>query len=619
MRTLRLLGASGIRKAAITVGWQGAALRRSVEAMCAAERGLPEMVFFENANWEGPNGLSVLAARTFITEQTLLVMADQIAAPHLVRELVKLSAPSDLTALAVDRDLSRVFDFDDATRVRLAGGEGSPRVIDIGKSLGVHDAVSTGLFVMSPSLLDCLDTLAMKAPPSLTEGVAEAARRGLVIAHDVAGALWQDVDSAEMRLHAEWLLRVYGDELRYPEVRGTARASATDTLALIERLLAQKDAPRYTLFNPGPVMTSARVKAALVHYDVCHRDDDYSGVVRRLQKKLRPVFGASPEHEMLLVTGSGTAAMEMAISSAVPPNKKILTVQNGAFGERLGEIADLHRLPHVPLRCNWGCLPEPAAVEAVLAADSEIAAVAMIHHETSVGLVNPVGAVGRLCRARNVTLIVDAVSSLGVEDLDVVRDNVDICYSSANKCLHSSSGVSFLCVAPTVWPRIEQIPPRVYYLDLRRYRRYLTELAQTPFTPAVSSFFALETALDELFEEGGVAARRETYRRRNLLIRRVLTDLGFQSLTNTGRESHTIVTMRVPSTVSVDDLYARMKERGFIIYRCKGALGAEHIQISNMGDLPDATIDAFLAAMSEVVGSARDAVRVKDRGRLRSV
>ena len=91
-------------------------------------------------------------------------------------------------------------------------------------------------------------------------------------------------------------------------------------------------------------MTSARVKAALVHYDVCHRDEDYSGVVRRLQQKLRPVFGASPEHEMLLVTGSGTAAMEMAVSSVVPHGKKILIVENGAFGERLGEIARLHDL-----------------------------------------------------------------------------------------------------------------------------------------------------------------------------------------------------------------------------------------------------------------------------------
>ena len=623
LRTLRALASAGIRRVGIVVGWKGAALRRRIETLCASEPGFSlEVLFLDNPDWDKPNGLSVLAARSFVTERTLLVMADQIAAPHLVAELAALPAAGETTVLAVDRDLSRVFDFDDATRVRLApaqAGQALRHVTSIGKDLLLHDAVSAGLFVMSPSLIACLDTLAATGSPSLTEGVAEAARRGLVESYEVAGAVWQDVDSADMRQHAEWLLRVYGDDLRHPDVRGTARSTGTDTLALIERLLAEKDAPRYTLFNPGPVMTSARVKAALVHYDVCHRDEDYSGVVRRLQQKLRPVFGASPEHEMLLVTGSGTAAMEMAISSVVPPGKKILIIENGAFGERLAEIAQLHHLDHVRLACPWGSLPEPVAVEAALAGDPDIAVVAMIHHETSVGVVNPVGAVGRICRPRGVTLVVDAVSSLGVEDLDVVRDSVDICYSSANKCLHSCSGVSFLCVAPAVWPRIESIPPRVYYLDLKRYRRYLTELAQTPFTPAVSSFFALETALDELSEQGGVAARRETYRRRNLLIRRVLTDLGFQSLTNTGRESHTISTMRVPACIAVDDLYARLKERGFIIYRCKGALGAHYVQISNMGELSDATIDAFLGAVADVVAAAREAQRAKDRGRLRSV
>ena len=144
------------------------------------------------------------------------------------------------------------------------------------------------------------------------------------------------------------------------------------------------------------------------------------------------------------------------------------------------------------------------------------------------------------------TSIVDAVSALGVEDVDVVRDGVDICYSSANKCLHSTSGVSFLCVAPEVWPRIAGVEPRVYYLDLKRHRRYLDELSQTPFTPAVSSFFALETALDELAEQGGVPARREIYRKRALRIRRVFADLGFESFTNTGRESHTISMLRLP-------------------------------------------------------------------------
>ena len=209
---------------------------------------------------------------------------------------------------------------------------------------------------------------------------------------------------------------------------------------------------------------------------------------------------------MLLLTGSGTAAMEMSIASVVPPGKKLLVIANGAFGDRLDEIAALHGIPRVTAALPLGRAAERRATSrARWTRDPDIAAVAMIHHETSVGLLNPVGEVGRLCRARGVTLVVDAVSALGGEDVDVVRDGVDICFSSANKCLHSVSGVSFLCVAPEVWPRIAGITPRVYYLDLLRHRQYLTELRQTPFTPAVSSFFALETALDELYEQGGVA------------------------------------------------------------------------------------------------------------------
>jgi 2-aminoethylphosphonate-pyruvate transaminase len=282
-----------------------------------------------------------------------------------------------------------------------------------------------------------------------------------------------------------------------------------------------------------------------------------------------------------------------------------MVISNGAFGERLGEIADLHGIPKVLVRCAWGELPRPDDVARALDADPDIDAVAMIHHETSVGILNPVGAVGAICRDRGVVLIADAVSALGAEDVDVVRDNVGICLSSANKCLHSVSGVSFLCVAPEVWPRVAAVPPRVYYLDMKRYRRVQRDIWQTPFTPAVSAFFALEAALDELGEQGGVPARRDVYRKRNLRIRRVFTDLGFTSFTNTGRESQTISTLRLPDFLAVDTLYQRVRDRGFIIYKCKAALADRHMQIANMGELSDATIDSFLTVVTEVVEAAR--------------
>ena len=621
-RTLSQLARCGIRRVGVTLGWQGVLVRRRLEQLRAAaasgddDAWPADLQLFDNADWDRPNGLSVLAARRFITEPTLLLMADQVAAPALIQRFASLPVPDGRTVLGIDRDLSRVFDIDDATKVALASERGGRlRVARMSKQLTEYEAVSTSLFVMSPSLLEALDGL---PEPSLTQGVAEAASRGQVDALDVTGTIWQDVDSAEMRLHAEWLLRAYGEELARPNVQGQAQSPATQTLALIERLLAEKDSARYALFNPGPVMTSTRVKAALVHHDVCHRDEDYTGVVRRLQTKLRPVFNASDAHDILLVTGSGTAAMETALLSAVPAGGKILTISNGAFGERLGDIIDVHQLPHRRMRLGWGEAMDPAAIAAALRADPQITTVALIRHETSVGLLNPVAAVGRLCAQLDRLLVVDAVSALGAEELDVQADGIDVCFSSSNKCLHSVAGVSFLCVSPRLWARTAGSAARGYYLDLARYRRAMQELGQTPFTPAVSTFFALETALDELAEQGGVPARREVYRGRNLRIRRVLTSLGFQSFTNTGRESVTISTVKVPAGIDVQALYDQLKERGFVIYKTKGPLGADHIQIANMGEIPEATLDAFLAALTEVVEAARTTASPR-AGRLSSV
>ena len=123
----------------------------------------------------------------------------------------------------------------------------------------------------------------------------------------------------------------------------------------------------------------------------------------------------------------------------------------------------------------------------------------------------------------------------------------------------------------------------------------------------MSSFFALETALDELAEGGGVPARRAVYRERALRIRRVFTDLGFEQFTHTGRESHTISTLRLPDFLAVDALYRGLKQRGFVIYGCKGQLAARHVQVANMGEIPETTLDAFLAAVTEVVAAARPA------------
>jgi 2-aminoethylphosphonate-pyruvate transaminase len=296
--------------------------------------------------------------------------------------------------------------------------------------------------------------------------------------------------------------------------------------------------------------------------------------------------------------------MEAALASTVPADGKVLIIDNGAFGARLVEVASVHSMNIVHMRYDWGERVMLADVERAFAEHPDICVVAMIHHETSVGLLNPVREIGALCKKTGALLIVDAVSSLGAEDIDVVRDNIDVCYASANKCLHAVSGASFMCVAPRVWERVEQIVPRSYYLDLRRYRRYMDELAQTPFTPAVSIYYALDAACAEFLADGH-EARFESYRTRNKQLRAGLSALGMTPFTATGDESNSIVTCKLPEGVAFGELYEAVKARGVVLYGCKGVLADEYMQIANMGYLPETAIDDFLEILADELGKLR--------------
>jgi 2-aminoethylphosphonate-pyruvate transaminase len=362
------------------------------------------------------------------------------------------------------------------------------------------------------------------------------------------------------------------------------------------------------LLNPGPCITTARVKAAAMRHDVCHRDPEYSQDVARIVDKLRQICGGTPEHEVLLVTGSGTAAMEAAMASCVPQDKKLLVLDNGAFGERLAEIARLHEMNLVHVRYEYGQAIDPRDVEAALAAHPDIAVVAMIHHETSVGILNPVGEIGEICHRHDRLLLVDAVSSLGAEDLDVVRDHIDVLWGSANKCLHGAAGVSFVTCSPRTWAHIADVKPRVYYLDLQRYRKVMREKSQTPFTPAVGTLYALEAACDEFLADGA-SARVGMYARRNRRLRTGLADLGLRAFTRTGNESHSIVTVSLPETVTFADLYEPLKAAGFVIYDCKAPLQGRYIQIANMGAISETAIDQFLDALAARLAALAPVVR----------
>lgn len=378
--------------------------------------------------------------------------------------------------------------------------------------------------------------------------------------------------------------------------------------ARIKRLLKGKNGKRFLLFNPGPVLTSDAVKSALIQYDLCHRDVEFSKLVEKLKKDCLKLFRADNDYRIIFISGSGTAALESALSSSIPEGKKVLVTSNGAFGKRLKEILDLHSIPTVYIKYKWGENINLNSLETSLGKNKDIYAIAVNHHETSVGILNPINQIGKLSKKYGKVLIVDAISSLGAENIDVKKDNIDICITSSNKCLHSVTGLSIICAKHSLLKGLSKIKPRNFYLDLYKHYKYIEEKNQTPYTPNVTSFFALEQAVSEILYRG-VDYRINEYAKRNKLIKKELSRLGFNFLTNYGNESNVIVTVEVPKDINYREFYNLIKQQGFLIYDCKPPLNDKYFQIANMGELNNAMIYDLIFTIEKVLKKMRKSMR----------
>ena len=180
------------------------------------------------------------------------------------------------------------------------------------------------------------------------------------------------------------------------------------------------------LLNPGPVNVSERVRRALSRPDICHRESEFSELLNRIQQKLLTAFvpGAEAEYVAVVLTGSGTAAVESAVMSCLPAGKRMLVLNNGVYGERISSMVGLHRLGVSELKWEWHSKPDPERVRLALRQHPEVHAVAMVHHETTTGLINPVQEIAEVVDSQNRVFVVDSVSGLGGEAIDVAGSHL---------------------------------------------------------------------------------------------------------------------------------------------------------------------------------------------------
>jgi len=348
---------------------------------------------------------------------------------------------------------------------------------------------------------------------------------------------------------------------------------------------------RDILLNPGPVNVSERVRAALTRGDACHREPEVAASVAGVRRALLDLFAPADEFDAVLFTGSGTAAMEAAVCSTPAPGAGLLVIDNGVYGARLAAIAEAHSIATERITCAWDERPDLDRIDAALAADGAIDSIALVHHETTTGLINPVEAVGRLARKHGKRFILDTVSGLAGEALDLERAGVDVAVSTANKCIAGIPGIAFVLVRRTLLERLRSQPDRSVYLSIA-----LNHAAQADacgaFTPAIQVLWALEEALRELAEEG-VDARIARFAGASSLIRKAGDELGLTRLIAPELSSNTITAFELPTGRSYAWLHDACKKRGFVIYAGQGPLEGRIFRVATMGQVATADYERF--------------------------
>jgi 2-aminoethylphosphonate-pyruvate transaminase len=352
------------------------------------------------------------------------------------------------------------------------------------------------------------------------------------------------------------------------------------------------------LLNPGPVNVSPRVTAALARGDLCHREPEFGVLQASIRRRLVEAFAPAGGFTPVLVTGSGTAALEAAVTSVLSERGRLVVVSNGVYGERIAGMATAARLPHVVVQSAWTEPPDLVAVEEALR-QPDVEAVAVVHHETTTGLLNPVAEVGRLAHAHGKLVVVDSVSGLAGDALEVAA--ADLVVGTAGKCIQAFPGLAFVLVRSEAMARIATHPRRSLYLSLAVHHE-AQERGTVPFTPAVQLAYALDEALAELLDEG-VPARIRRYAAAAALLREGFARLGLGCVLPPPLRSNSITSLWLPPGRSYAGVHDALKARGFVIYEGQGRLAREIFRVANMGRLTPRDFVGFLAALGEVLAA----------------
>ena len=326
------------------------------------------------------------------------------------------------------------------------------------------------------------------------------------------------------------------------------------------------------LMLPGPTTVDPRVLAAMSKAVVNHRGAKYGEILTETTELMSKVFQTL--NKSYLLTGSGTAAMETAVANTVAPGEKILNVVGGKFGERFMKIAQTHGIDAQELAVEWGTAVTPKQIEEALDADEDIKAITVVHNETSTGVAAPIEEIGKVMKNYDALYIVDTVSSLGGDHVDVEKFGIDVCVTGSQKCLAAPPGMAAITLSDDAWKAVDNVETNTFYLDLKAARKSGDKNPpETPYTPSVSLTYAMNEALKIVMEEGleNRVARHHKAAKASVA---AVKALGLELFADEAVSSATVTAVKIPEGITDADFRGTTRDK----YGVELAGGQDHLK-----------------------------------------
>ena len=338
------------------------------------------------------------------------------------------------------------------------------------------------------------------------------------------------------------------------------------------------------LMLPGPTTVHPRVLNAMSQAVVNHRSAKYGEILTETSELMADVF--QTKNQAYLLTGSGTAAMEAAVSNVLNPGEKVLNVVGGKFGERFMKIAKAHGIDAKELAVEWGTAVTPEAVKEALDADEDIEAVTVVHNETSTGVAAPIEAIGKVMKDYDALYIVDTVSSLGGDEVKVDDFGIDVCVTGSQKCLAAPPGMAAITLSDDAWSKVENVTPNGFYLDMKAYKKSGDKNPpETPYTPSVSLTYAMNEAL-KMIKEEGLDNRVARHHKAAQASVDAVKALGLELIADPEVSSATVTAVKMPEGITDSEFRGTTRDK----YGVELAGGQDHLKgnifrIGHMGNI----------------------------------